>query len=267
MRDWPWPSSKTCLRLTPRSGSIQMVTLGRFLRTVGIFGDQFELVGLDAVDRLLAQVLDVPLIGQILAAGAEAEHDVALELAGLLEGGDLVDHGLVELEDAVGEGVDLGDRLAVDFADVGGHLEGFALALVIDRAFLHIGVGNGIGLHGVELEIGGGGVEAGGGDVELVQNSLQVVGRECGAGWQQQEREECGKASFRLRCMNILAVLDATAREKERKASAMGPDFPDQISLGVWAVSQRSTKTASLVTGSMAWRRAFLTSRSEAPGE
>src|SRR5215472_13576223 len=35
VRDWPCPSSKTCFRLTPRSRSIQMVTLGRFFFTFG----------------------------------------------------------------------------------------------------------------------------------------------------------------------------------------------------------------------------------------
>ena len=50
----------------------------RFLRTVGVLGDQFQLFGLHAVQGLFATVLDVPFFCKLFAAGAEAEQQIAL---------------------------------------------------------------------------------------------------------------------------------------------------------------------------------------------
>jgi len=59
---------------------------------------------------------------------------------------------------------------------VGSHLEGRALALVVDRALLDILVRYGIGLHGIELEVRRGGVKVGRSYVEAVQHLFQIVG-------------------------------------------------------------------------------------------
>jgi len=68
--------------------------LGQVLADGRIFGNQFQLLGFDfvlAVEQgLRTEVLDLPLFFQFPAAGAEAEHQVALEFAGLAEGGYLI---------------------------------------------------------------------------------------------------------------------------------------------------------------------------------
>jgi len=140
-----------------------------------VFGHQLQLLGLDAVEHLRAKVLDLPLVGEILAAGAEAEHQVAFELAGLGEGRDLVDGAFKELENTAGIGVNLGHGPAVVLGDVRGHLEGRAFALVIDRALLHVLVVDRIGLDGVKLEVGGGRVECLCSFVELAQDPLPLL--------------------------------------------------------------------------------------------
>ena len=53
---------------------------------------------------------------------------------------------------------------------MGCHLEGRAFALVVDRALLHVLVVDGVGLDGVELEVGLGGVEIFGRVVEAAQH-------------------------------------------------------------------------------------------------
>jgi len=112
---------------------------------------------------------------EVLAAGAEAEHEPAFVLAGLGDGGDLVDQRFIELDGSAGVDVDLGDRLAVELADVGGHLEGRARALVEDRSLLHIIFGDGIGFYGIELEVGGGGAEVGRRYVETAQDFFLLL--------------------------------------------------------------------------------------------
>ena len=61
-----------------------------FLRTAGSLATSSSFSVGCSFQLLLAQVLDVPFLFQFLAAGAEAEHEITLELAGLGEGGDLV---------------------------------------------------------------------------------------------------------------------------------------------------------------------------------
>jgi hypothetical protein len=47
------------------------------LQHIRILGDQFQLVGLHVVHHLGAKVLDLPLVGQLFAAGAESQQKVA----------------------------------------------------------------------------------------------------------------------------------------------------------------------------------------------
>jgi len=113
---------------------------------------------------------------EVFAAGAEAEHEPAFVLAGLGEGGELIDHRFIELDGSAGVGVDLGRRLAVELADVGGHLEGSRLALVVDGSLLNIFFIDGIGFNGIELEVGGGGAEVFGRFVETAQDFVLLIG-------------------------------------------------------------------------------------------
>jgi len=97
-------------------------------------------------------------------------------LAGLGEGGDLVNQRFIELDSAAGVDVNLGHGLAVELADVSGHLEGGALALVVNRSLLHILVGNRVGFDGIKLEFGLGGVEVGRRLVKTAQNLIFIFG-------------------------------------------------------------------------------------------
>ena len=50
-----------------------------------ILGNEIKLVSLYAVDGFLSAVFDVPFVGEIFATGAEAKHEVAAELVGLVD--------------------------------------------------------------------------------------------------------------------------------------------------------------------------------------
>ncbi len=54
--------------------------------------------------------------------------------------------------------------------DVDAHAESIVFAVVVDDALLDVDVGDGVGLDGVKLEVGGGGVEVGGGNVEALED-------------------------------------------------------------------------------------------------
>ena len=80
--------------------------LGNILADCGILGDQFELVSGDAVDRFCAEILDVHLSCRSCAAGAEAEHEIALVLPGLGVGfGVALFAGVGNTKDAAGKDV------------------------------------------------------------------------------------------------------------------------------------------------------------------
>jgi len=168
-----------------------------------VFGSQFELFGLHAGlavhERLRTQIFDIPFLFEFLASGAKAEHEPALVLAEFAERGDLVGDFFIELHDSAGVSVSLRNRLAVHLVDVRRHLEGRALALVVDRAGLHLLVGDRLGGDRVELEVGGGGMEVLRRFVELAQHSrffLVVVGIGSGKGGakrRKSERDESGK--------------------------------------------------------------------------
>ena len=74
----------------------------------GIFGDEFQLFDLGAVEGFGAEVGDVPGLGEVFAAAAEAEREIGLD-AGL---GDGVKAAGAGVEDAEGAGFKL-DRAAL----------------------------------------------------------------------------------------------------------------------------------------------------------
>ena len=100
-----------------------MMTLGNSLSTSGSLATSSSFSVFDAgravFQRLGAQVLDVPLVGQFLAAGAEAEQQIALILGGVYHV-HLVGQLFVEQNFAARVGQVLGHRLAVLLADMRG---------------------------------------------------------------------------------------------------------------------------------------------------
>ena len=70
------------------------------------------------------------------------------------------------------------------------------MRVVVDSALLHIFVGNGIGLVGVKLEIGGGGVEVGCGGVEFGQHRLQILCGDILMGEREEQTQETLPARF-----------------------------------------------------------------------
>jgi len=148
---------------------------GEILANCRVFGNHLQHFGLHAVERLGAKIFDLPLLLQVFSAGAEAEHEPALILAGLGECGELIDHRFIELDGSVGVGVNLGRRLAVELADVGSHLEDSRLALVVDGSLLHIVFMDGVGFNGIELEVGLRGAEVGGGGIQTAQHLVLLL--------------------------------------------------------------------------------------------
>jgi len=166
----PWPLVKDLLQADAALGVHPDRHLGHVFADAGVFRHQFQFFGLHAIQRLCSQVLDLPFLFEISAAGAEAEHEPTFVLAEFPEDGHLVDQWFIELDGPAGDDHDLGHRLAVHLADVRGHLEGRSLALVVDRALLYFPVGYRVGGDSVELEVGRGGVEVGRGSVEFAQH-------------------------------------------------------------------------------------------------
>jgi hypothetical protein len=85
----------------------------------GVFGDEVELFGLDAVDEFGALVGDVPCVAEGLAAAAEAEGEEAFVLG-------LVVAGFEDVDGVGAGGVDL-EEGAVEGDDLGGGLGGFSV--------------------------------------------------------------------------------------------------------------------------------------------
>ena len=161
----------------------------------------------------------------------------------------------------------MGTGLLLNFADVRGHLKAVALALVVDRALLHVRVGNGIGLDGVELEVGGGGVEVGRGTSSWRSTALErSSARKRGAAGSSSNAMNAATTSFLLTSIDFLvsvgctklgtdglstaepgslfllsllqiAALCCTRQDEECGFAyvclAVSPDSPDKIALGV----------------------------------
>ncbi len=205
-----------------------------------------------------------------LAAGAEAQHQIALVFAGLRVGlGVALLAGIGDAEDAAGEDVGLSRGPVIVSGDVGGHLEVAALALVVGGSSHYVRVRNGVGLDGVELEVGRGGMKI----FAPRHRALRARRRgrrrgQHGSGSNAADKNAKKEKYFVRRCIDFLILFDARIGRRGIRETELTvrPDLPGKISLGVVAVSQRSTKTSSPVTGSMALRSAFFTSLVGAPG-
>jgi len=85
------------------------------------------------------------------------------------------------------------------------HLEGLAVALVVDRPLLDIRIRNRVNLFGVEDEVGRGGMEVEGCGVEALEHLCLFIGGcgGCGGGGkggaagQQEQRDGRGEDDFR----------------------------------------------------------------------
>jgi len=150
--------------------------LGQVLANIGIFRNQFEFVGLQAIQGLFAREGYVPLVGEFLPAGSEAEQQITAELV-VFVSRDLVGKLFEEPEDTFRVGVDFGNWLTVLLANVSGHLKIRSATRVVDASFLRSLIGNRIGLVGVDLKICGCGAEVCGGGIEFAQHGLQILGR------------------------------------------------------------------------------------------
>ncbi len=135
----------------------------------------------------MPEVGNGPFLGEFVAAGAEAQHQVALVLASLgVCPGVAFLAGIGDAKNAAGEDVGLLRRPVIVLCDVRGHLEAIALALVVGGSGQNVFIRNGVGLDGVELEGGRGGVKIFGRGVKLLQHTGEIFG----AGRQDREQQE-----------------------------------------------------------------------------
>ena len=95
------------------------------------------------------------------------------------------------------------------------------MPLVVDGALLHFLVGNGVGLDGVELEVGRSGAEVGRGRVEFGQHGLQILRGDLRSDRGIEEHERCGDQGF----LSEAHRLPFPVGRIDARSMAAGPEF------------------------------------------
>ncbi len=164
----------------------------------GVFGDEVEFFGFDAVDGFGALVSDGPCLGEGLAAAAEAEGEEAFVLGLVVAGFEDVDGvgaGGVDLEEVAVEGDDLGGGLgglavAAEVEEEGAEGDaGFAGALDVDGAGFDVVGADDAGVV-VVGDVGLGAVEGLAGGVHLLEDGVEGRLRLGGGGEGEEEEGE-----------------------------------------------------------------------------